>query len=383
MDDNSKITLNQRAVTENFNFIQQLMGDGVEISAVVKANAYGHGIEHIVPLFEKAGVNHFSVFDFNEAIRVHQSVTGQPSIMIMGWISDANLLSAIDKGFEFFVFNINRLESALLYAKSIGKKAKVHLEAETGMNRSGLEYEELVRALDILEENPGDFEFKGFCTHLAGAESISNYKRIHDQVRKYHTLYAMLEDRGIIPEKRHMANSAASYVYKETRMDLVRIGIMMYGFWPTTETYMHFVQESGQRIDPLQRVLEWKSQVMAVKKVKEGEFIGYGTSYLAQNNVLTALVPVGYAMGYARSLSNSGRVIVNGVRCGVIGTVNMNMIIVDISNAQEAQVGDEVVLIGKQGELEIKVSSFSAISNVLNYEILAHLPESIEREIIN
>jgi len=121
---------------------------------------------------------------------------------------------------------------------------------------------------------------------------------------------------------------------------------------------------------------------MAIKTVKYGEFVSYGISYLAQSDVKTALIPIGYASGYSRSLSNKGLVIINGHRCGVIGVVNMNMIIADISHVPSAQEGDEVVIIGKQDHLEIKVSAFSDISDQLNYEVLAHLSESIKRTVV-
>ena len=120
---------------------------------------------------------------------------------------------------------------------------------------------------------------------------------------------------------------------------------------------------------------------MAIKKVKSGEFVGYGISYLAQSNITTALVPIGYYSGYSRSLSNKGRVLICGCSCSIIGVVNMNMIIIDVSHVSDAKVSDEVVLIGNQGNLEIKVSAFSEISDELNYEILAHLPESIIRTV--
>jgi alanine racemase len=121
---------------------------------------------------------------------------------------------------------------------------------------------------------------------------------------------------------------------------------------------------------------------MSIKEVKTGEFIGYGVSYLAQTDIKTALIPVGYSLGYSRSLSNKGRLIIRGQRCSVIGVVNMNMVIADISNIADAEIGDKVVIIGKQGDLEIKVSAFSNNVDMLNYEILAHLPSNIKRKVI-
>lgn len=382
MNDSSLITLNEKSVKNNILFLKKIFGKKVRISSVVKSNAYGHGIEQIVPLFAKEGIDHFSVFDYNEACRVLKSLPEPADIMIMGWISDESMKDTIEKGFEFFIFNIERLYAALGYAKEINIKAKIHLEAETGMNRSGLNMEELNRAISIINENKDFFDVVGFCTHLAGAESISNYFRIQNQLKKYQKLLAVLERNGINPRYKHMANSAASFVYPKTRMDLVRIGIMQYGFWSSAETFMHYIGNKTNKTDPLKRILGWESRIMSIKEVKTGEHIGYGISFQAQSDTRTALIPVGYSQGYSRSLSNKGRVLIHGQKCSVIGVVNMNMLIADISNLTDAKIGDEVVMIGKQGDLEIKVSAFSDISNKLNYEVLTHLNENIKRTIL-
>lgn len=382
MTDSSIIGINERSLQNNVAFLKKKMGSKVIISAVVKANAYGHGIEQIVPLFEKHGINHYSVFSYSEAIRVYNSLTEPQTIMIMGWISEENMTDVIEKGIEFFIFNIERLQIALTYAKQLNIKANIHLEAETGMNRSGLDINELPKAIAIIKENEEYFNVVGFCTHLAGAESISNHPRIQKQLKRYNKLLTLLEAGGITPKYKHVANSAAAFIYPKARMDMVRIGIMLYGFWSSTEVFIQYINNKINKTDPLARILSWKSEIMAIKEVKCGEFVSYGISYLAQKNVITALIPVGYASGYSRSLSNKGRVLINGQRCSVIGVVNMNMIIADISYVPNVKVGDEVVIIGKQYDSEIKVSSFSDISDELNYEVLAHLSGLIKREII-
>jgi alanine racemase len=382
MIDSSLITLNERSVKKNISFLKSKFGDKVKISAVVKANAYGHGIEQIVPVFEKHGIDHFSVFYYSEAVRVYNCLSKPRSIMVMGWLCDENIRDAIEKGIEFFVFNIERLHTAIKFAIELNLKAKIHLETETGMNRSGLDFKELDCVIDIIKKKNSYIEIAGFCTHLAGAESISNYFRIQKQLQKYNEMFANFEANDLSPTYKHVANSAAAFVYPEARMDLVRVGIMLYGFWSSTEVFIQYTNNQNNKIDPLKRILGWKSQIMAIKEVKSGEFIGYGISYLAQTNITTAIVPVGYSLGYSRSLSNKGRVLIRGHRCSVIGVVNMNMIIIDITNVKNVEVCDEVVLIGKQGKLEIKVSAFSDLSDELNYEILAHLSEGITRNVI-
>ncbi len=382
MSDSSIISIDEKSLQNNVAFLKKKMGKKVLISAVVKANAYGHGIEQIVPLFEKHGINHYSVFSYSEAIRVYHSLSESQTIMIMGWISDENMADILEKGIEFFIFNIERLEIALKWAKKLNLKANIHIEAETGMNRSGINTDVLNTVISIIKENEQYINVVGFCSHLAGAESISNHPRIQKQLKKYQKMLTVLEANNINPDYRHVANSAASIIYPKARMDLVRIGIMLYGFWSSIEVFIQYINNKPDKTDPLKRILSWESQIMSIKEVKCGEFVSYGISYLAQTDILTALIPIGYASGYSRSLSNKGRVLIQGQRCSVIGVVNMNMIIADISNVPLAKVGDEVIIIGKQDNLEIKVSAFSDISDQLNYEVLAHLSEFIKRKII-
>jgi alanine racemase len=382
MNRSSEILLSEKAVENNIRFLKKKLGPQIKISSVVKANAYGHGIEQIVPLFEKYGIRHFSVFDFTEAERVCESLTGDCDIMIMGWIPDDRMQKVILKGFEFMVFNLERLNLALKTARALNLKARIHLEAETGMNRSGLNRQELDQAIEVINSNKDAFEIRGFCTHLAGPESISNHLRIQKQLKKFHKMLATVREHGIDPAYRHVANSAGAFAYPKTRMDLVRIGIMQYGFWPSMETFIHYINSKTDKTDPLSRIMSWHSKVMAVKEVKTGEFIGYGITFQAQTDMNTALIPVGYSCGFSRSLSNRGRVLIHGQRCRVIGVVNMNMIIADITHLEEVKVGEEVVIIGKQGQQEIKVTAFSDISDQLNYEVLAHLSQRIHRRVV-
>jgi len=381
MNNTSYITLSKSAVVKNVNFIRSILQPGTKLSLVVKSNAYGHGIEQYVPLLEKCGVDHFSVFNYDEAVRV-LSVTNKSTVMVMGWIADKDILEAVLNKVEMYIFNIDRLTLILEKARKLKKKALLHLEVETGMNRTGLDKNEFKKAIRILNENTGHFILKGFCTHLAGPESISNYVRIKKQLKKFATLQDQLSKNNLKPEYLHTANSAASIVYPKAQMDMVRVGILQYGFWPSKETFIHYVSKVKNNEDPLKRVISWYSQIMTIKHIKRGEFIGYGNYYLANQDMQIALIPIGYSNGYRRSLSNRGRVLINGHRCAVIGIINMNMIIADITNLENINTGDEVVIIGNQNGVEMSVSSFSDISDQLNYEVLSRLPLDIPRIVV-
>ena len=380
MHNNSYLELDPKAYKTNIDFLRKHFYKNVLFSSVVKGNAYGHSIENFVEIALGENVKHFSVFDSQEARRVKEVVGDKATVMIMGWLSNEEDLNwIIENDIEFFVFEKQRLITAVNCAKKLGKKAIVHLEVETGMNRTGFNSSELKWVQDYLIKHADFIDFKGLCTHFAGAESIANYFRIKKQITRYDEIYKQFCEKELKPKQRHAACSAAAMMYPETQMDMVRIGIMQYGFWPSPEVLVNFYNTKRKNDNPLKRVISWKTQVMSVKKVKRGEFVGYGTSFMADANMKIACVPVGYAHGYGRSLSNVGRVLINGERCVVIGSINMNMMVVDVTLLEHIKRGDEVVLIGDQADKQLSVSSFSDYSNLLNYELLTRLSADIPR----
>ncbi|MFA9187529.1 alanine racemase [Flavobacterium magnesitis] len=383
MQTNSIIELSRSAYQKNIDFLNQLFGKKRILSSVVKGNAYGHGIPEFVTMASECGVNHFSVFDVEEARQVQAVVQNKATILIMGFVHEDDLEWIIEHDIEFFVFDKKRLTNASKAAKKLKKKAIVHIEVETGMNRTGFEKNELKSVISILKKDKEYLSFKGLCTHYAGAESIANYYRVESQIKRFEEIYQYLCKEELKPEILHSACSAASIMFPKTRMNLVRIGIMQYGLWPSQEVFVAYLNSKKVKIDPLHRVIAWKTAVMDVKKVKMGDFIGYGTSFMAKKNMKIAVIPIGYAHGYSRSLSNHGRVLIHGQRCMVVGVVTMNMIAVDITEIENIKKDDEVVLIGNQKELSISIASFSDYSNQLNYELLTRISKRIPRKIID
>lgn len=381
MTPTSTIEVSESALRNNLQFIKSIVGANCTISSVVKGNAYGHGLDTFVPLAYACGIGHFSVFSAQEAYKVHALTGPNTQIMIMGMMDKSDIQWAIENNISFFVFGPERMADALTVAKRLKKPARIHLELDTGMNRTGFDKPELMAAVETLGKNASHFIVEGICTHYAGAESFANHYRVQKQMKEFTKQCKWLSAQGFEALKKHTACSAAAVTYPRTQMDMVRIGIMQYGFWPSKETMVHYLSKKAIKTDPLIRAISWKSRVMSTHNVKEGEYIGYGNRYIADKNMRTAVVPVGYAMGYSRSLSDQGRILINGHRVGVLGMVNMNMLIADISHVPSAQVGDEVVLIGEQGDLSISVSSFSEMSDQLNYELLTRLPHDIPRTI--
>jgi len=381
----SYIEISKSAYHKNLKFIRSQVGDKPLISAVIKGNAYGHGIENLVNIAEDAGVRHFSTYSVDEAHRAFNTIKKKSRIMIMGMATDQQMEWVIQNGLEIYIFEFDRLDKAIQLSKKLGKKAKIHIEVETGFNRTGFEWDQRQELLEIIRSNPEHLSLMGLCTHYAGAESIGNYVRIHQQIKLYHQFKDFFTAENQVFALYHSACSAAALSYPETIMDMVRIGIALYGFWPSQETYLSKYKEleSYPGNNPLQRLLSWKSEVMSVKKVKMGEFIGYGTSYMAPRDMTIALVPVGYCHGFSRKLSNLGKVLVQGKILSVVGTVTMNSIAVDATDLKLVEKGEEVVIIGKQKKQELTVASFGESSNQVNYELLTRLPQDIERRLIH
>jgi len=383
MQTNSIIELSRNAFQENIDFLNNIFGENVILSSVVKGNAYGHGIQEFVTMAFQCGIRHFSVFDIAEAKEIRAILKDEMTIVVMGHIQDEDMEWAIENDIELFVFDKKRLLNACETAKKLSKKAIVHIDVETGMHRTGFEKRELKKIIDFLKKEKEHIVFKGLCTHFAGAESMSNYYRVKKQIKHFEEIHHYFTNHELEPEIMHSACSAASMMFPKTRMNLVRIGIMQYGLWPSPEVLITYLNSQKIKIDPLRRVITWKSFVMNVKKVKMGNFIGYGNSYMAKRDIKIAVIPIGYAHGYSRSLSNQGCVLIHGQRCEVIGTINMNMLSVDVTEIKSVNINDEVVLIGNQGENSITIASFSDNSNQLNYELLTRISKTIPRKIID
>lgn len=379
----SRILLDPQALKFNYDFLEDEMGKDVLISCVVKGNAYGHGIESFVPMAKACGAKHFSVFSADEARRVKNSLNEKMPIMIMGYIEPSELEWAIKSEVEFFVFDMRRLESALDIAADTREKALIHIEFETGMNRTGFSEKELRKeVIPLLKQRKSNYILKGVCTHFAGSESIANFYRIQQQKNRFLKYRKFFFEEGLHPEHTHTCCSAAAIRYQKMRFDMVRIGILQYGFWPSPEIKFEYMHRNKLHEFNLHRVLTWKSRLMNIKKVKMGEYIGYGNSYQASRDMVIGNVPVGYSNGYSRVLSNSGRVLIDNVRSGVLGNVNMSSLSVDLGQSPNAKAGDEVILIGEQEGKEISVASFGELSNQLNYELLSRIPESIPRIVL-
>lgn len=378
----STIELSAEALRSNFGFIRKALGTGPKLCTVVKGNAYGHGTGVFSALAQRLGADSFAVYSAAEALELTQELQEGAELYIMGDVDGPALEWAVEHGIAFNVFERNRLSQAIHAAHAQGKPARIHLEVETGMYRTGFPLAELPAVLEVCRSYPDALEVRGICSHLAGAESQANRLRIDAQKARFRDALAIAGKQGQPMGLRHLACSAGVLNEPDTLYDMARVGILHYGFWPNEETHARYAKAHGLKEDPLKRVIRWWSRVMAVAEVPAGGFVGYGNAFQAQSPARIATIPMGYAYGYARSLSNHGHVLVRGKKAPVRGIVNMNCITVDVTGIEGVEKGDEAVLIGSQGENTISVASFGDLSNQLNYELLTRLPRAIPRVVV-
>lgn len=383
VEPSSWIEISKSALRSNIRNLKRVLGPKIEFCSVVKANAYGHGLAEFVPLAEQCGVRSFGVFSAEEAATLIECRNADSDVMIMGALDNSDVGWAVENGLGFWVFDLGRLEAAEKAAARCGRPARIHLELETGMYRLGLSARSLSAAVRRISRSPGQLVLEGVCSHLAGAESSANNHRIAAQIDVFQKSIATILAGKLGGFKRHLSGSAAGLNFPAARGDLVRFGIAHYGFWPSLETRMTFLEgKHRNRKTRLRRVMSWRSRLMDIKTVPSGKFVGYGNSYLTTRKTRIAAVPAGYYHGMERSQSNLGHVLVQGLRCPIVGIINMNMMSVDITHLPEARVGDEVVIIGQQGQDEITVGEFGNRTNDLTYETLARLDANLQRLIV-
>ena len=330
------------------------------IMAVIKANAYGHGLKEVASMLKTRPETMLGVDSLEEAL-LARSAAPKNEIMILGYVPKKDLKFAIKKRFHVSLYDKEILAHVNQLIKTGAINAgelRAHLKIETGTNRLGIRPEEI--------KNINIPKLEGVYTHLAESESIKSnfYKK---QVATLAAAKKILLSKNIVPKFTHTSCTAAIIQRGALGGNLVRLGIGLYGLWPSEELEKKF---SGKiRIKP---VLSWKTRLAQVKKVPAGETVGYDRTHKAKAGKTIGIVPVGYYDGLDRRLSNTGNVLVNGKVAKIIGRVCMNMTMVDLSGAS-AKSGDEIVLIGRSGKKEISADEVAKEIGTINYEIVARI----------
>jgi alanine racemase len=363
------VELNARAFQSNIRLFDDYVGEGTALMLVIKANAYGHGLKEIAQMLKKMRDTHMlGVDSFSEAVLL-RSCGLKNEIMILGYMPESQFRDAVQVGFHVSLYSKETIRLALRIAQATKMHtSRFHLKVESGTNRLGFPLKEL----ENVSELPPLY---GLYTHFAEAENIHSefYK---EQVRICERAAQILQSREIIPHVTHMGATSALVHMPETRSVLARLGLGLYGLWPSED-----LKKKYQKALPIHPVLSWKAHLAQVKRIQKGETVGYDRTYRAKHAMDIGIIPVGYYDSYPRALSGKGIVLIGGKRCPIIGRICMNMMMADVSGTH-AQANDEAVLIGSQKKAHISVDEVAERAGTINYEIVSRINPLIPKVII-
>jgi alanine racemase len=372
------VEISKKNLLNNITIIRNIIGKEKKLMAVVKSNAYGHGLREVSSIALDGPVDWFGVNSIEEGIFLREEKINRP-ILILGYVPLKDLKEAVEHNLRLTVYNVETIRELSRVCKKLKKEAFIHIKIETGTNRQGVNGEELKKVLRSINSDPY-VKLEGTSTHFANIEDTTDHSYAQLQLDKFNETMKVHfgSDDTLI---KHTACTAAILLFKETYFEMVRAGIGMYGLWPSKQTKVSYSMKDKE-LPTLNPVLTWKSKIVQIKSVPEGSFISYGCTYKTTRESKIAVLPVGYYDGYLRAFSNVSHVLVKGKRAPVRGRVCMNITLVDVTDIPEVKLEDDVVLLGKQGNEEITVDYLAGLAGTINYEIVTHINPSLQRKIV-
>ena len=375
------VEVDTKTLRANVLALTKKLGRHVSVIAVVKSNAYGHGLVETAQIlsgsptsgkFPEVGLPDvcFGVDSVDEALELKKAGIKKP-ILILGYVPPGMFSTVVRNGFRIAIYNFESLKLLDSIARRMHKKVLVHFKIETGTFRQGIMREDWPRFATYTKEHP-TLVPDGIYTHFSDTENLKSVYYKH-QLKNFADALLAFHASGIEPRLMHTASTAASMMYKDTYFNAVRLGIGMYGMYPDLEV--------GRASHVLLRpALTWKTRIAQIKKIQKGDTVGYDRTYRAPSPRIIAVLPVGYWDGYDRRFSSSGEVLVRGMRCPIIGRICMNMCMIDVSKIHAKIVpGEEVVLLGRQAQKTITAQDLGSRIGTIHYEITTRINPLIKR----
>ncbi|HEX8147338.1 MAG TPA: alanine racemase [Pyrinomonadaceae bacterium] len=358
------------ALAWNFRAVRGRVGPGVKVMGVVKADAYGHGAAGCARRLEAEGADWFGVATPEEGFALRRAGVSR-FVLSFGGFWEGQAEGCVAEGIVPVVYRLDTARALDAAARAAGVVADIHVKFDTGMGRLGVRYDEAAEFAEALRPLR-HVRVDGLMTHFAAADEPRRDCFTAEQLGRFREAVAAFRSRGFNPTYEHMANSAAALAHPETRGNMVRPGGVLYGLWRD-------VLPPHAGAPELRPVMSLRTRVTLLKRVHAGETLGYGCTYEAAREMTVAIVPAGYADGYARSLSNRGRVIIRGVYAPVVGRVSMDLTLVDVTGIDGVRVGEQVTMLGADGGLLLPAEDLARTAGTLSYEITCGVSARVPR----
>jgi alanine racemase len=360
------LEIDLRVLENNYRILNKTTG--TPVMPVVKANAYGHGLEEVAKTVEKRGAQWCGVARIEEALLLRKAGV-QMNILVLGYTAPQRVPEALVNKISLTVYDPQIIEAYIQQLGPLTQKLNVQVKVDTGMGRLGIPSEKAIEFILQVKEQ-SQFHLQGIFTHFACADEPTK-PYTQQQLEKFNNILKNLQSQGIRPELIHSANSAAAINFPTARFDIIRCGLAFYGISPSNETHL------PEGIKP---ALSWKTRLISIKQFPAGHGLSYGYKYFTKKTEKIGVIAAGYGDGLRRQMGNT--VILRGKRVPIVGTVCMDQCIVQIDNVPDAQVGDEVVLIGNQGKDEISATDVAKEWNTISYEVICGMAARMPREYI-
>ncbi len=362
--------INLDAIRHNFREIKSKTNS--KIMAIIKADAYGHGVEEVAKLLVKEGAYAFGVATADEALELRNLGYTLP-ILILGVIFEEEYHSIIQKDISFAITDTQSAYIASKVAKSLNKNALVHIKVDTGMGRLGFCYSEGSADEIVKISKLDNIKIEGIFSHMSKADE-KDKAYSNEQLEKFSHMCNMLEKKGMSLPIRHIANSACIASMPDTHLDMVRCGIMLYGLSPFDNTYQTHMN--------LKPAMTLKSKITHIKTIENNSLISYGGHFEAKKGQKIATVAIGYADGLSRQLSSKAKVIAKGTVVPIVGNICMDQCMIDVTGIDDINLGDEVIIFGSDGNNTISVDSVALLIGTINYEIVCSVAWRVPRAYI-
>ncbi len=359
------IQVDREALVHNIGAFRRLVPDAIKLMAVVKADAYGHGLLLAAEAFLTGGADRLGVHSLAEALALRKAGVAAP-VLVLGPVTGAEAVQAVDADIEVTLPGV-ALTREICAALNCGP-LRVHLKVDTGVNRQGICRGEWP-AVRALIESCSHLQLVGVSSHFADIEDTTDHSFAEEQMARYRDFVELLRADGHSGLVRHMTCSAATLLWDRTHADLARVGIAAYGIWPSRETLVSMGQRGRDRLE-LKPALTWQVRISQVRSVPAGETVSYGRTWKAMTASRIAVLPVGYSDGWPRALSGRAHVLVKGLRAPVVGRICMNLCMIDVTHIPGVEAGDPAVLLGRQGDETITAEMLADQLGTIPYEVL-------------